>query len=143
MKCFYHQDRDAVGICKSCGRGLCPECAVDLKTGLACKGRCEDEARALIGLIQTNIQSAHKVKALLRKSRSAGLALAALYIALGIVFLAWGLTSEGVQFTAIIGALFGIYGIHCAVSAFTTPKDRGDGGTTPPGPATDKNDRAA
>jgi hypothetical protein len=28
MRCFYHHDKEAVGSCKSCGKGLCPECAV-------------------------------------------------------------------------------------------------------------------
>ena len=27
MRCFYHPDRDAVATCKSCGKGLCQECA--------------------------------------------------------------------------------------------------------------------
>lgn len=27
MKCFYHPDRDAVGQCVECGKGLCSECA--------------------------------------------------------------------------------------------------------------------
>lgn len=26
MKCYYHPDRDAVGTCLDCGRGLCQEC---------------------------------------------------------------------------------------------------------------------
>ena len=27
MKCFYHEDRDAVATCQGCGKGLCKECA--------------------------------------------------------------------------------------------------------------------
>src|SRR4051794_41083631 len=56
MRCFYHQDKDAVGSCKSCGKGLCAECAVDLGKGLACRGRCEETARAIIELVDRNIQ---------------------------------------------------------------------------------------
>lgn len=26
MKCYYHHDRDAFGICRSCGKALCLEC---------------------------------------------------------------------------------------------------------------------
>ncbi len=26
MKCFNHHDRDAFGICKTCGKALCLEC---------------------------------------------------------------------------------------------------------------------
>ena len=56
MRCFYHQDKDAVGSCKSCGKGLCLECAVDLGKGLACRGRCEESTRAIIELVDRNIQ---------------------------------------------------------------------------------------
>jgi hypothetical protein len=56
MRCFYHQDKDSVGSCKSCGKGLCAECAVDLGKGLACRGRCEESARAIIELVDRNIQ---------------------------------------------------------------------------------------
>ena len=27
MKCYYHEDRDAVATCQNCGKGLCKECA--------------------------------------------------------------------------------------------------------------------
>jgi hypothetical protein len=56
MNCFYHQDRQAVGTCKLCGKGVCAECAVDLGKGLACRNRCEDTAKALIQLIDRNLQ---------------------------------------------------------------------------------------
>jgi hypothetical protein len=42
MLCFIHQDREAVGACKACAKGLCPECAIDLGHGLACKGVHEE-----------------------------------------------------------------------------------------------------
>jgi hypothetical protein len=56
MRCFYHQDREAVGTCKSCGKGVCGECVVDLGKGLACRSRCEADVRAVIALIDRNIQ---------------------------------------------------------------------------------------
>jgi hypothetical protein len=51
MKCFCHNDRDAVGVCKACGRGLCRDCAADLGRALACKGRCEADARTAVELM--------------------------------------------------------------------------------------------
>src|SRR5262245_44541193 len=57
MRCFYHQDREAVGLCKSCARALCAECAVDQGTGLACRGRCEERARDLNELQDRAIKS--------------------------------------------------------------------------------------
>ncbi len=56
MRCYYHKDKEAVGTCKSCGKGLCRDCAVDLGKGLACRGRCEPDAQAVIQLVDRNIQ---------------------------------------------------------------------------------------
>jgi hypothetical protein len=56
MRCFYHHEKETVGQCKSCGKGVCAECAVDLGKGLACHGRCEEQVRALIELIDRNIE---------------------------------------------------------------------------------------
>lgn len=30
MRCYYHHDVDAVGICKACSKGICPECSADV-----------------------------------------------------------------------------------------------------------------
>jgi hypothetical protein len=53
VQCYYHQSAAAVGICRNCGRGLCPECAVDLVDGLACRDRCEAKVRSGIALVDT------------------------------------------------------------------------------------------
>ncbi|MBU2880933.1 hypothetical protein KO525_15760 [Psychrosphaera sp. B3R10] len=42
MKCFTHQV-DSVGICKSCNKAVCSECAVDTGRGLACSDFCVEE----------------------------------------------------------------------------------------------------
>ncbi|MBI2834374.1 MAG: hypothetical protein HYX76_08110 [Acidobacteria bacterium] len=54
MRCFYHRERDAVATCKNCGRGVCPDCAVDVGNGLACRDRCEAEVRSLNEIISRN-----------------------------------------------------------------------------------------
>ena len=48
----------AVGTCKACGKGVCVACAVDFGTGLACRGRCEEPAKAISDLILRNIDRA-------------------------------------------------------------------------------------
>ena len=40
MKCFYHPEVDAVGVCQNCGRGICRDCAVEVGNALACKATC-------------------------------------------------------------------------------------------------------
>ena len=57
MRCFYHQDKEAVGQCRYCGKGLCPECTADLDAGLACRNRCEDKVRSLIQMIERNLKA--------------------------------------------------------------------------------------
>ena len=37
MKCFYHEERDAVATCQKCGKSLCKECASKYKPII-----CED-----------------------------------------------------------------------------------------------------
>jgi hypothetical protein len=37
LKCYVHQNVDAVGVCSSCGRGVCRVCAVRLGGKLYCK----------------------------------------------------------------------------------------------------------
>lgn len=54
MKCFRHSAVDAVGTCKVCCKGLCPECAADLGHSLACKGACETAADQVAAIIQYN-----------------------------------------------------------------------------------------
>jgi hypothetical protein len=58
MNCFYHREAVAIGTCKSCGKGLCFACAVELNKGLACKERCEKDAQAVIDLIENNVNRA-------------------------------------------------------------------------------------
>jgi hypothetical protein len=54
MNCFYHPDKPAVAICKSCARGLCMECGADIENGLACKGRCEERGRIINRIVDSN-----------------------------------------------------------------------------------------
>jgi hypothetical protein len=45
MKCFTHQNSDAVAICRSCGRALCPDCISEVGLSCACKNRCEADVK--------------------------------------------------------------------------------------------------
>ena len=107
MKCFYHRDRDAVGSCKSCGKGLCSECAVDLGKGLACHGRCEEDAKAVIALIDQNIKMSPKAVKLLDVGRRARTGTATFNFVMGAIFVLWGLSdTDRFMFLIIIGVWF-------------------------------------
>lgn len=41
MECYTHQQNNAVGICKSCHKAVCRNCAIELQNGLACSEECE------------------------------------------------------------------------------------------------------
>ncbi len=109
MKCFYHQDRDAIGTCKSCQKGLCPECAVDLSQGLACKSRCEEDVQTLIRLIQNNIKLSPTSSRIIRASRRGGMITAGFYMVLGAMFIGWGL-HDRMSFIVAMGACFIVFG---------------------------------
>jgi hypothetical protein len=47
MECFTHRPAEAVGVCKSCGKGVCWHCAIDTEVALVCGAACEQEAREL------------------------------------------------------------------------------------------------
>jgi hypothetical protein len=110
MKCFYHQDRDAIGTCKSCQKGLCPECAVDLGKGLACKSRCEEDVRNVIKLIQNNIKLSPASSNFIRAARRGGMLAAGFYIVLGLMFFGWGLHDQ-MSLIIAMGACFAIFGV--------------------------------
>ena len=62
MKCFTHQGKDAVGVCKACSKGICSECAEDLGHSLACKSSCEEQAHLLDAAIQRSVTTIKATK---------------------------------------------------------------------------------
>ena len=84
MNCFKHNDRVAVGICKSCGKGVCSACAIPRKNGLACEGECEERVDLLNRIVDNNAKT---LAAARYQTRSSGM----LSIAAGLVFLGFGL----------------------------------------------------
>src|SRR6266550_889584 len=109
MKCFTHQDRDAVGICRACSKGLCPECATDLGLAIACRGKHEEQAKRL-SIAQaraTRLSSIFPIFAL----------------ALGLLFVIWGILSQPISlFTSLLGAVFLVLGIAFLVRGTTSSK---------------------
>ena len=79
MKCFTHQAKDAVGICKACNKGICAECAADLGHSLACKSSCEERAHLLNSSMQRSI-------AVLKNSKRYANLTPALLAGMGLLF---------------------------------------------------------
>jgi len=110
MDCFNHPDRSAVGICKSCGPGLCRDCAVDSPDGLSCK-RCESRVRLMNQIIDNNA----RVLSVARYQTRIG---ASLMILIGIVMLVVALWSQFRSRDVLVVILFGILGIFVIVDGF-------------------------
>ena len=112
MKCFYHNDKDAVGICKSCKKGLCIDCAVDLGKGLACKNYCEEDVKRLIDISQENIQYASNTSKFLQSKKTGRPNISKLFIVVGIIITLCGILPGMPLFPFFcIGVLFLLYGI--------------------------------
>ena len=47
MKCYTHDQNDAVGICKNCQKGICKECATLVDGSMSCIGTCEENVKEL------------------------------------------------------------------------------------------------
>jgi hypothetical protein len=115
---LHHHQRDAVGVCKACGKGLCSECAVDLGKGLACRDRCEADTRALIAVISHNVSSTGKTGV-----RQVTLWGGAATVAMGAMFLVWGMLSEPTQYFLVgMGGLFLAFGLFSIVRALRMPR---------------------
>ncbi len=59
MKCYKHPDKNAVGVCSTCGRGICRQCAVTSMGKLICRDCSEvSEARTPTTLKAYNLMGA-------------------------------------------------------------------------------------
>jgi hypothetical protein len=52
MKCYNHQEIDAIGLCKSCQKGVCQGCLALVDGSVACKGTCQEDVAALNYMIK-------------------------------------------------------------------------------------------
>lgn len=92
MECFYHEGRPAVGSCRSCFRGLCRACAVELEAALACRDRCEQNAAAVVATVSQSVRFQNVSSGLLRSARGLWLGLTFVAGAVGIFVALWGLS---------------------------------------------------
>ena len=111
MKCYYDSTEDAVGACKSCGRGLSHGHLTEMAKGLACRGRCEEDVRMLITLIERNVSSSAATNRILKRSSATGYGSGFFYVILGAIFAITGYGQDGLDFSFYMGAAFLAYGV--------------------------------
>jgi len=117
MKCFYSPAEDAVGICKSCGKGLSAGYAADLGRGLACKDRCETDVRKLISMIERNERMSEASEELVTKSPKAAHGHALFLMLAGLLFGIAGYLREREPLLLGLGVLFLLYGTTVSIRA--------------------------
>jgi len=99
VNCFQHPGVVAVGLCKNCHRGLCPECAAPAPNGLACRGRCEAEVEALDQIVQRSKTAYAKAAGLYQRG-------AYVLAVFGFACVGYGVLSPGPNtFFLVIGAV--------------------------------------
>lgn len=112
MRCFAHQEVEAVGLCKVCGKGLCPKCARQDCGWL----HCGDECARFSSEIRASVLRA-KVFPQVRRKALGSVALASLGIGLvmlGGAFLAG--KGDNFVFLAALGIVFLSLGIVALVA---------------------------
>jgi hypothetical protein len=128
MDCFNHASIPAVGLCKSCSKGVCSECAIDVGNGLACRGACEESVRRINRMIEANIEMTPDAVKTINSHRPHYHAL--FLMALGGVFLYQGAEAasyEGqslLNMGVVVGVVFAAYGLLVLLGSFR-PRGRG------------------
>ena len=120
MRCFVHGNTDAVGSCRSCGRGLCHECAVDIDKSLACRDRCESDVRDNLRMTAWSLKmmgptesTASHSEGILQSVQRSGRVVSLFNIVLGVAMVAWGAFGQPrVWFLVLIGACFLAFGAY-------------------------------
>ena len=116
MKCFYSSS-DAVGVCRSCGRGLSKEYATEFPKGLACKDKCEKDVEHLIALIERNVRLSGSAASIIRTSSSNIAMSGFFFLFMGIVFFYFGIKSRSFDLGTYIGSGFIVYAGYMLIRA--------------------------
>lgn len=112
MKCFYHNDRDAIGICSACHRGLCPECIADVDGNLACKNSCQEKVKSINELLEKDKNSYKKTGSVYKRNAIFCLltGLLSIFLGMGVGFMT---DSFGLMlFVGPLGIIFLIGAYH-------------------------------
>lgn len=123
MRCFNHPEREAIGLCKQCSKGLCPDCATDLVHGLACRGIHEEDVERIHTLVSRNV----RIQSTVMKPRN--LLLAPLFFMfLGITLIGGGIYANRTFLMIMgIGMMVFAYMVYKAnMNAYGTPGEQQD-----------------
>ncbi|HEX6962329.1 MAG TPA: hypothetical protein VF175_10710 [Lacipirellula sp.] len=112
MRCFRHPTNDAVGVCKNCGRGVCPQCAAEVDDSLACKGRCEEKVAEVNQLLKGAPDARRSTALTHRRSGTTAIASGLLFAAMGAMFIKVGHNDFSTTLGYIFVALGSVYALN-------------------------------
>ena len=72
-------------MCKSCNRGLCLDCLVDVPPGVACRGKCEADVAAVNLVIQRSKTAYQKTGVAYRRNAIATVIMGLFFIGFGVL----------------------------------------------------------
>ncbi len=104
MHCYNHPEKDAVGICKSCGRAICHNCTTEVEKAIACKERCESDVAAMLSINRNALQYA-------KSAKQARYLVPTLFIVVGVMLITLGLTYSEIDFAVVAGGIVVAIGI--------------------------------
>ncbi len=106
MKCFKHQAREAVAICRACGKAACPECVLESENGIACQPSCAE-----ILSRQGELRASHAAH--LKNMKRMNFLGSLFSVGVGILFMYFASLGVGIvyDFVFLLGAGFVVYGI--------------------------------
>ena len=117
MKCFYHQTVDAVSLCKSCSRALCPNCIAQVGLSSSCRNRCEADVGTLNDLLERGRTAYQKTGAIWFRSGIFSLLLGGVFMIFGVPGLVSDSRSEWDYFLFGIGLLFAGWSVAQFISS--------------------------
>src|ERR1700748_609065 len=86
MNCYYHHNVPAVGTCKNCHKGICPECLTDVENGIACTVSCVEEVKTLNSLIAKNKNLSQRASGAYNRTTFIYFSMGALFFYAAIVY---------------------------------------------------------
>jgi hypothetical protein len=115
MKCFQHNETDAIGICRHCHKGVCRQCAAVVDGCLACRYVCElkvEQANRMIAFNAQIISSRPRVQR----------AWSLVSLLAGAVLVGMGLRVHDGGGLVVFGIMLGVFGVFQLLAIRTLSK---------------------
>ena len=109
MNCFQHPDLDAVGVCSSCGKGVCENCAVEFQERMYCKDCIKKTAPVTSAPVEPRVSGAVRLsKGFYLGSIAGGLGVGFILMCIGgILVAAEEMAGAAIIFPGLAAVLYG------------------------------------